>query len=196
MVDTQDQGSRSASPSLGNGAFFSWTPKEFQVRFLPRLTSASLRDQAYPSGSTVSKPFSLSSRRVLSDITPSTLNTNPSTLAALHARSARTITSSTRLHDKVVGYQHRRCTIKRRNAISLSKEQADRLAGSLSCLGAGEEREEKEEEEKDVRAVGGGWTTEWHTVIPLHSNVFFVTRTDGHALGCRLGSSKVHTSSG
>ncbi|SJX66176.1 uncharacterized protein SRS1_10821 [Sporisorium reilianum f. sp. reilianum] len=147
-------------------------------------------------------------RTVLADIT--SLTNTPSTLAKLHARTNRTIATSAGagLRKSVLGHQHRRRTIKRRNAISLTSDQAQKLAGSLTRLTdapalaapeAGERAETQEGKVVDVemraaaeeQVAGNGSGGVFHTMA-LQSNLFLITRTDGHAFRCPLSpASKV-----
>ncbi|CDU24203.1 uncharacterized protein SPSC_02832 [Sporisorium scitamineum] len=153
-------------------------------------------------------------RSVLSDITPTVVNTpTPSALALLHARTNRTIIAAdATLRKSVLGHQHRRKTIKRRNAISLTKDQAMQIAGSLTCLstdtvaseegGMEQQREQTQEgelEDVEMRTEARGLTVREGShndagrrgigsfrTIALQSNLFLITRTDGHAFTCPL----------
>ncbi|SPO32357.1 uncharacterized protein UTRI_02914 [Ustilago trichophora] len=160
----------------------------------------------------------LPNRRVLRDITQALNDSNglnPSTLALIHARSNRTIhhnqqrqhqhqqagisrDSAELLRKRVVGYQHRKKTIPRRGAISLSSQEAMQLSRQLSwchqdfpAVKAVKKKEEVETllyvEQEEKEEVGGKEPVEVGLqvdILPLDNNLFLVTRADGHTLTC------------
>ncbi|GAK65024.1 uncharacterized protein PAN0_007c3240 [Moesziomyces antarcticus] len=151
-------------------------PRSFTTP-LAAAISAVRTDLSHEDDIPTAVPSSSMQRTVLTDIT-NTTNALPSTTSrATVSVRGRKVTDAS-LRKTIVALQHRKKVMRRRNAISLTREQATRLAQQLSQV-----RQHPSNNDDASEAAHNAKPIPFVT-CQLDDNLYLVSRRDGHTLTC------------